>query len=92
MAGLGTAAALRRVRPGTCHRQRAEQRRLPDEVEYLCSAEWATHLHQVLPLLAAHDAARHLAELTPAFDAARAPWLAGDIVGITRDQPTNDGA
>lgn len=37
----------------------------------LCGAEWAAHLHQVLPLLAIHDAARHLTELTPAYETAR---------------------
>lgn len=37
----------------------------------LCAAEWEAHLHQVLPLLAVHDAARKLAKITPAYDAAR---------------------
>ncbi len=57
----------------------------PEAVEDLCGAEWATHLHQVLPLLAVHDAARHLAELTPAYDAARAALA--DAVHTAREQP-----
>jgi hypothetical protein len=43
----------------------------PKEVDELCTVEWEAHLHQVLPLLAVHDAARKLAEVTPAYDDAR---------------------
>jgi len=57
----------------------------PEAVEELCSAEWEAHLRQVLPLLAVHDAARHLAELTPAYDAARDNLA--DAVHTARDQP-----
>ena len=57
----------------------------PDEVDDLCSDQWAVHLHQVLPLLAVHDAARQLAALTPAYDTARAALA--DAVRTARRQP-----
>lgn len=58
----------------------------PDEVGQLCAAQWEVHLHQVLPLLAVHDAARILAEVTPAYDAARGALA--DAVHTARRQPS----
>ena len=56
----------------------------PDEVDELCTAEWDRHLHQVLPLLAVHDAAGKLAEITPAYEAARVALA--DAVRAARDR------
>ncbi len=42
-----------------------------------------------VPLLAVHDAARHLAALTPAYDAARGALA--DAVHTARDQPPGPG-
>lgn len=58
----------------------------PEEVDELCAVEWEGHLHQVLPLLAVHDAARKLAEITPAYDAARAA-LADAVRAARTRQP-----
>lgn len=58
----------------------------PAEVDELCAVEWEAHLHQVLPLLAVHDAARALAEITPAYDAARAA-LADAVHAARARQP-----
>ncbi len=44
------------------------------------------HLHQVLPLLAVHDAARELAKLTPGYAAARAA-LADAVYAARARQP-----
>ena len=73
----------------------------PNQVDELCTARWEAHLHQVLPLLlAVHDAARTLAQLTPpttppAVPRRRRPHRSpatqpgeladdADVVGITR--------
>ncbi len=58
----------------------------PDEVDQLCTTEWAVHLHQVLPLLAVHDAARKLAAVTPVYDTARGA-LADAVHTARRREP-----
>jgi hypothetical protein len=57
-----------------------------NQVDELCTARWEAHLHQVLPLLAVHDAARTLAQLTPAYDDARGALA--DDVHTARRQPS----